>query len=135
MPSIGRRPGLWPSGEIGALRDSNYLEDLMLRKGNSLLKTLWQRKLFYICGYFVGLLLIFLNKILGSKVNFSDFFVMPFACSPVFGFILYLVKKEPERLKREGRIIIFSKEGLVHMGLSFAFIIIYGILIKIINKF
>lgn len=97
----------------------------------NLLKMLWERKCFYALAYIVGIIFIMLSKSLGSDVNIDQIVVVPFSESFILGFILYLFIKEPKRMKKEGRYILFSQEGLIHFALSFGSIIVIGLLCKI----
>ncbi len=73
-----------------------------------------------------------INLILGLKVNIAEIITVAISASWTFGFILYIAIKQPERLKKEGRTIVLSKEGLVHFALSIGSVLAIG---SILNWF
>lgn len=99
----------------------------------NILKMLWERKYFYLVGYLVGIISALLSKALGSAVDIDQMVIVPISTSFIFGFIFYLFIKEPKRMKKEGRYILFSQEGLIHFALSFGSIIVIGLLYKILK--
>jgi hypothetical protein len=94
---------------------------------------LWQRKYFYFVGYLIGIIICLLSKAIGSYVDNGAILVVPISISFPFGFMLYVIIREPKRFKKEGRGIILSREGLINLALCFSSIIILGLLYKIIK--
>lgn len=91
-----------------------------------IIEMLWERKIFYLVGFVFSFLIGLLNKSLGSGISNYDSISVSFSSSFIFGYLLYLFIKEPEKIRKEGRTIIFSKKGLIHMGLSIGFIIFFS---------
>lgn len=104
-----------------------------ITSSNKVTKMLWERKYFYLSGLLIGLLIVGINKLLGTNITFPEAVIVPISCSFPFGLLLYLFIKEPERAKREGRTIIFSREGLIHIALTFSSMLTLGILYKLIS--
>lgn len=94
---------------------------------------LWQRKHFYFAGYIIGLIFCLFSIALGSDVENDIILVVPFSVSFPFGFLLYVFFREPKQLKKEGRYLILSREGLINLALAFSSMIILGLLYKIIK--
>ncbi|EPR11581.1 hypothetical protein [Ruminiclostridium papyrosolvens] len=72
---------------------------------------LFDRKYFYIAGFMIGMICCVINLILGGKVNIVEYITVSISFSWPFVFILYLIIKQSERQKKEGRTIFLSKEG------------------------
>lgn len=113
-------------------RRSNYMGKKNKSSKICIWEILWERKVFYLAGFIFSILIGLLNKTLGIDVKNSDFIALSFSSSFIFGFLLYLFIKEPEKIRKEGRTIIFSKEGLIHIALSLGFIIFFGFINNII---
>ena len=98
-------------------------------------RSLFDRKYFYIAGFIIGVICCVINLILGGKVNIAEYITVSISVSWPFGFMLYLIIKQPERLKKEGTTIFLSKEGLVHLALSFGSLLAIGSISKVFNFF
>jgi hypothetical protein len=90
--------------------------------------TLWKRKFYFITGYAIGLIIGLLNISLGQKIEINQLIILPFGTCFIFGFLLYLIFEQREKFIKEGRMLILSKDGLIHLGLTFSVAVIYGIL-------
>ncbi len=101
----------------------------------NILIMLWQRKLYYLVGFILTFLIGLFNIGLGSHVEIAELIEVSLGCSFIFGFIIYLFIKEPDRLKKEGRTIILTKEGLIHFGLPFGMLIIASIIRELLGYF
>jgi hypothetical protein len=99
----------------------------------NLIKMLWKRKFYYISGFVVGLFAGFINIALGNDIKLIDLLIVPFGCSFLFGYLLYVFIKEPEKVKRQGPFFVFSGEGILHLGLCIGSMIIYGLIYNILK--
>jgi hypothetical protein len=95
--------------------------------------TLWRRKYYYIVGYFIGLIIGLLNIALGQKIEISELIILPLGTCFIFGFLLYLIFEQRELLKKEGRLLLLSKDGLFHLAITFGITVIYGVLNALIK--
>jgi hypothetical protein len=98
-----------------------------------ILRMLWERKYFYLGGYIVGIICGLLNEALGKHISIEEMIVIPVSTSFPFGYLLYLFIRERSRVIKEGRYLVFSKEGLINFGLAFASMIVLELLYKIIQ--
>lgn len=117
------------------LENANFNEHIN-KEGKIACSDIWkivnERKNYYLAGFFISLLIGLLCKVLGSNIKEFDIITL-ISCSFIFGFLLHLFIKEPERVKKEGRGVILTKEGLTHLGLTFVSIIILGVIFTSVN--
>ncbi len=138
---INNRFSTW---ECGNCHSVNHIEEGFYNRPNKikweevhkdnekgLLIMLWERKLFYLAGFVLAYGIGLLNISLGTEISKVDLIALPLALSFILGHLIYLFIKEPERLKKEGRGLIFAKEGAINFTLTIVTAIISGILIRI----
>lgn len=99
---------------------------------NYYLKLFWERKYCYIIGYILALVIGLFG--IENGIGTSELLALPIASSFIFGFIIYdVIFDVNNNFKKEGRGIIFTREGLFHLGLTFSTIIILGIIINVFD--
>jgi hypothetical protein len=96
-------------------------------KKESISKMLWDRKLYYLLGFLLVYMISFADPSMKGRLGFS------ISMSLTFGYLMHLFITDFQRVKREGQAITFSRESLIHMGLTFATMIIIGLLMKILG--
>jgi uncharacterized membrane protein YadS len=104
-----------------------------MNEKSTLIKSIWKRKLYYLLGYILGFLIGLLNIALGAKIGLSELIVLPLSLSFLLGYLLYLIFKEPDKLKQQGRTVIFSRDGLLHFALCLSGAIISGLLFRFLK--
>lgn len=95
----------------------------------STLEILWERRFFYPLGLMVSSVIALINLLLGMESTPDEVIIICISSSFVFGFLIHGVVKDAERMKEEGRYYIFSKEGIVHLALTFI-TIVCGVIIQ-----
>jgi hypothetical protein len=99
----------------------------------NVIKMLWARKFYYVAGFIIGIILGLINITLGKDIKIIDLFIVPLGCSFLFGYLLYVFMKEPEKVKKYGPFFVFSGEGILHLVLGIGSIIVYGLIYNILK--
>ena len=92
-------------------------------KRKRILVILWERKFYYSFLFIILIFWGFLNELLGQEVNFNELISAGIPSSILIGFLIYKFIKEPEETRKLGRNLVFTKEALIHIFLSFLILI------------
>lgn len=93
-------------------------------KRKKILVILWERKFYYSFLFIILIFWGFLNELLGLEVNFDVLISVGIPSSILSGFLIYKFIKEPEETRKLGRNLLFTKETLIHIFLSFLIFVI-----------
>lgn len=96
------------------------------------LEMLRERFVYYILGFVVSGLIMWLNIMMEANVDLASNLTLLISCSFVFGHLIYMMMEESAALKKNTWGMVLSRESLMNFALSFSSIVVFGVIFQII---
>jgi len=88
-----------------------------------LFEMLWTRKIYYLLGFILAIIISIINKLLGNDDAIEMYITISISSSFIFGHLIYMIIEEGESVRKDRNSIV-TREGFMSLLLSLLTIII-----------